>query len=754
MFNNPVIPRCDDLVLNGAPEAWANRGLLFNVLQNDNDQLQEYKDKFAARARLAWSGDNLLARIEVDVDQSHESAHDNILWTADHCRIGLGTCDGLTRTCQIIVAPGLDPEHPQMRTQIQEIPILDQVHVPYTYDVASYPFPAKVTVTKTPTGYAAEFSIPWSSFGITPADGQTVGLLLSASHLEQGKWMRTLALYPYGRGLAFQEKAYFTLGGTPSLPIDTMARTTVLSPQLLRVFYSVSPQSKGHIIVTENNGKEIDRLEITDPATPYYAHLVLLPSNTGTINIQVHDGPQLISELTQDDYDNALKKIYRDIPFQMTTIFGLPDPKSPQKKWNRDGLPEGRYRLDPLQRYTYGDPQVTYKYYDAKYNEVTKAEKPGRYGAVVNIHFKDGVDLQKFYTLYCAPKPLGGMRMFPLQVLESKMGLPQAILDNIKPPLSENIHYMLFPDNDPTANLAIMLAGLSEIATGGKSSTGWANPRIMNFEWWEGLRQKLGLVENYPYVTNLPDGYDDDANKKWPLIVVLHGAGEGGGDLYQVRRNGLARFMYLGKKLPAIVVIPSCTAREDWNPVVLSRFIDEVSQKYRVDTDRITIMGLSMGAYAAWDMGIQYPGRFAALVPIAGGANPADAAKLKNLPIWTFHGGDDDPSQESDMVDAITKAGGTSVHFTLYPGIGHWEWDYAYQNPNVYTWLFAQKRNQPEVKTPGLPPALPVAEGPTPSAPSLTSPVTAVPPVQTPAPPATSSSPSAFPKPHQSSSSR
>ena len=736
LLTSPVIPRCDDLILNGTAEAWGSRGLYINLLQNDSDSFPEYKDKFATRARLAWKGAVLMARIEVDIDKthSHESGQDNILWNGDNCRIGLGTGDGLTKSCQIIVAPGLDPAHPKMRTQIQEIPVLDDIHIPYTYDVASYRFPAGITVQPTPTGYAVEFSIPWNSFGVTPASGQVCGLLLAAQHLDDAKYMRTLALYPYARGLAFQEKTYFTLGDAPSAPIDTMARATVLSPQLLRIYYSVSPESKGHVIVAENNGKEIDRLEVTDPAISSYAHLVLLPPDHGPINIQIRGGQQLLGEVTQDDYDKALIKLTSELPFVMNTIFSLPDPKLPQKP-GRSGMPEGRLRMDAQQRYTFGEPVITYKYYDAKYNEVTAPDKPGRYGAVVNLHFKNGIDQQRFYTLYCAPKSIGNTRLFPVYQNPARLGIDQTVLDQARLSSAESIHYMLFPDNDANANFAIMLAGLSEIAHGGKSSTGWANPRIINFEWWEGLRQKLGLVENYPYVTNLPDGYEADPDKKWPLLIVLHGAGEGGGDLHQVVRNGLARLLYFGKKVPAVVISPSCTARSDWNPIVLSRLINEVSQKYRVDTDCVSIMGLSMGAYAAWDLGAQYPGRFAAIVPIAGGANPADAERFKNLPIWTFHGGDDSPKEESDMVEAITRLGGTSAHFTLYPGIGHWEWDYAYQNPDLYTWLFAQKRNHPEVKTPGLPaplelPPLPPATpaSPAPSKPTPPSASVAIPP--------------------------
>ncbi len=87
--------------------------------------------------------------------------------------------------------------------------------------------------------------------------------------------------------------------------------------------------------------------------------------------------------------------------------------------------------------------------------------------------------------------------------------------------------------------------------------------------------------------------------------------------------------------------------------------------------------------------------RFAAIVPICGGGNPADAEKLKNLPIWVFHGAKDSVvpiARSEQMVEAI-KAGGGNVEFTIYPEVDHNSWTEAYADPKLYEWLLKHKRN-------------------------------------------------------------
>jgi predicted peptidase len=101
-----------------------------------------------------------------------------------------------------------------------------------------------------------------------------------------------------------------------------------------------------------------------------------------------------------------------------------------------------------------------------------------------------------------------------------------------------------------------------------------------------------------------------------------------------------------------------------------------------------------MGGFATWDAIQRAPARFAAAVPVCGGADEAQAAALAKVPVWVFHGGNDDvvkTVRSRNIVEALRKAGSTVVKYTEYPGMGHFSWDAAYQEKGLFEWLFAQK---------------------------------------------------------------
>ena len=81
-------------------------------------------------------------------------------------------------------------------------------------------------------------------------------------------------------------------------------------------------------------------------------------------------------------------------------------------------------------------------------------------------------------------------------------------------------------------------------------------------------------------------------------------------------------------------------------------------------------------------------------MPVCGGGDTAQAPQLKNLPLWAFHGSVDTvvlTRRTTDMIEAIRRAGGTPK-MTIYPGVGHGCWTYAYADPKVMAWLFAQHK--------------------------------------------------------------
>jgi len=197
------------------------------------------------------------------------------------------------------------------------------------------------------------------------------------------------------------------------------------------------------------------------------------------------------------------------------------------------------------------------------------------------------------------------------------------------------------------------------------------------------------------YLLFLPEGYGK-GEQKWPLMMFLHGAGERGSDLNLVKKHGPPKIVESRKDFPFIVVSPQCPADDWWTEKteVLIHLLDEIEGWYKVDTERVYLTGLSMGGYGTWALASEHPERFAAVVPICGGGKRFMAWRLKDVPVWAFHGGKDNvvPVKESeDMVEAVKGRGG-DAKLTVYPEAGHDSWTATYDNPELYDWLLKHRK--------------------------------------------------------------
>ena len=202
-------------------------------------------------------------------------------------------------------------------------------------------------------------------------------------------------------------------------------------------------------------------------------------------------------------------------------------------------------------------------------------------------------------------------------------------------------------------------------------------------------------TEELRYWLYLPEDYA--AKKECPLILFLHGAGERGDDLEKVKVHGPPKLVEQRSDCPAIVVSPQCPNERIWSPIQLSLLLDKCMETLKVDPDRVYVTGLSMGGFGTWAFCAKEPERFAAAVPICGGGDVTNAARLVKLPIWVFHGAKDTvvtPDYSQKMVDAIRAAGGTRVELTVYPEAKHDSWTETYANDDVAKWLLSQKRGE------------------------------------------------------------
>ena len=192
----------------------------------------------------------------------------------------------------------------------------------------------------------------------------------------------------------------------------------------------------------------------------------------------------------------------------------------------------------------------------------------------------------------------------------------------------------------------------------------------------------------------LPAGFKAHGKERYPLLIFLHGSGEAGNDLEKVKAHGPPEFVGSRPDFPFMVASPQSTSGSTFDPVELNLMLDELLARLPVDPDRVYLTGLSLGGIWSYGWASLNPQRFAAIAPVCGRWDPEDACKLKDMPIWAFHGAKDDAvpiEGDQAMIAAINACGG-NARISVYPDVGHDVWNVAYGEPKLYEWLLQHKR--------------------------------------------------------------
>jgi predicted peptidase len=254
------------------------------------------------------------------------------------------------------------------------------------------------------------------------------------------------------------------------------------------------------------------------------------------------------------------------------------------------------------------------------------------------------------------------------------------------------------------------------------------------------------------YFLYLPVGYQSETGKKWPVILFLHGGGERGDGLddlkYTLMHGPLMEAWIQGRDLQFIIInpqmplfdrpqrerppLPQRTAEgmppprpygnrpsqpmargaaeaeqrnrsgsppQGWELVedeVLA-MVDNTLADYRADAARVYLTGLSYGGYGTWFLSTRHPERWAAIAPICGGGDPklVDRIVAQKLPLWIIHGGRDPvvpPSRSLEMAVALESAGHPDVRLTVHEDLGHNVWTRIYEGQDIYSWFLKNRR--------------------------------------------------------------
>lgn len=206
------------------------------------------------------------------------------------------------------------------------------------------------------------------------------------------------------------------------------------------------------------------------------------------------------------------------------------------------------------------------------------------------------------------------------------------------------------------------------------------------------------------------------SGEKYPLVLFLHGSGERGNDNEKQLTYGASTFSNPANvdKYPAFVVFPQCkdkTWTERFTPQsfmpgaptpeiskleeALIAMVEDLELSYPIDTNRVYVVGLSMGGIATYDLVCRYPEKFAAAVPICGAINPERLDSAKDVSFLIFHGEEDDqiPSICGREAYKSLNAVGAKVDYVEFAGMGHECWSAAFNYPSFLPWLFSQTKS-------------------------------------------------------------
>jgi predicted esterase len=191
------------------------------------------------------------------------------------------------------------------------------------------------------------------------------------------------------------------------------------------------------------------------------------------------------------------------------------------------------------------------------------------------------------------------------------------------------------------------------------------------------------------YYEHLPVHYGDDPDRKFPLIVFIHGWGGARfldphtvqAPLSILESSGLVDLIASGRwddARPFIVLSPQKCVDSLTFGLTASRmklFIDYALRTYSVDPARVYLAGHSQGSGDTWDYVNNYPRQLAAVVPISGGYGASVGCVLAETPAWAFNGSADQVVPYQDQVDTVDSINACHpaerARLAVLPGVAH-----------------------------------------------------------------------------------
>ena len=319
------------------------------------------------------------------------------------------------------------------------------------------------------------------------------------------------------------------------------------------------------------------------------------------------------------------------------------------------------------------------RWFDSRAEEISEPQGIGWYTVLVEGVNPDGITIRRSQRFYCSADGKGTVAQQKTETEEQWKSRSSLVGTGLE---EQTIQLM---KNEPDRTVAV-----SFIAERRKETE---RPILLPGKHAQSFDRLVNRGQSCLYWLYLPEEYGNK-DQKWPMILFLHGSFSQGRDLSRIGTPIPPNVEDIKKDFPFVVVTPQCPDEYDaWPSDLLADLVDEIVMKYNVDARRVFVTGVSLGGRGTWNAAIDYPERFAAIFPVCGTyGHPERISRIKDVPVWAFHGDQDKVVLFSDVKKMVEdlKACGGNVKFTIYKGAGHGISGRTYRNKKLYEWLLQQ----------------------------------------------------------------
>jgi len=634
------IPLMENVAIDGKADDWGGRGFRVELLAPVGAPIKSTADH-DARFRLGWNKEGLLVLVSVRDNVWLEHEDPGWLWKYDGVELFLAPQRNAEDLCQWIVSPGMTAEQKELRTQFCE----------FRKDETLKKLPTAIEVarTKTQDGCLIEVLLPWDSLAIDPKTGREVGFQLWANDLDskEEEDRRRAAWYP-GDATQFHHDQMYSvrLSEEASPAVEVLTRVEYVWP--LRHELSISAPADKQGALLEVLGK--DRTLATQRLALIGGHAradITLPVGAfeltlSELRIQV-DGKMVgriaLPEIVQNELFLRLFDGKEQEPLYpeniAASIAGYPgdnqgslvvDTDAREQSWGRkvpvlvEAVAQGGQILARREA-TAGEEVAldTADWPDGPYEIRVSADAPDGRVKFKHLRWYKGDWKKQVAEIDAACKKLpqrprdadslvlqviGAMVQDHLAPLGLSPGQSPGAANSgwgywraktFERAIEDRIHPLLLEHRE-------LQAGTRERAHG-----------FMHLAW----RDDVDDSPQYAMMA-LPPEYD--AEKKWPLVVDLHGYNPPNPPYHQVFAD-IQRHSRLVERHGYIHLSPFGRGNTSYRGIGeadVLRAIEQARKTVSVDDERVHLMGGSMGGAGTIYLGTRHPGLFASIAPLVG----------------------------------------------------------------------------------------------------------------------------------------